>query len=125
MKSFLRFWFPVWAYSAIIFYLSSLPGSQVSGIPVWDKLLHGVAYGGLGVLYARAFSGTRVWPNLSVWVLSVVCCYLYGLSDEFHQSFTPGRASGLDDALADFVGGAFGAGLYLIVGDKIKKVQVK
>lgn len=36
----------------------------------------------------------------------------YGLSDEFHQAFVPGRESGLDDALADMVGGAFGGWLF-------------
>ena len=51
-------WGPVVAYMAFIFALSSishpppLPGQS-------DKLLHGLLYGGLGALFARAVAGRR------------------------------------------------------------------
>ncbi len=120
----LKFWFPVFFYSAIIFVISSLPSTRVE-MPflVWDKLLHVVEYGILGFLMARALNGTRPWPYLTVWMVSVVLCYLYGLTDEFHQSFTPGRESALTDAFADFIGGAIGAGVYPFVQQLVSKFK--
>ncbi len=120
----LKFWFPLVVYSAIIFVISCLPGQETAfTVIVWDKLLHVVEYGILGFLMARALSGTHQWPSLTVWTVSVVLCYLYGLTDEFHQAFTPGRESALSDAFADFLGGAIGAGMYPFVQQVLNKFK--
>jgi VanZ family protein len=113
----LRFWFPLCVYSAIIFLISNLPASQTAGISqvIWDKLLHVMEYSVLGVLAARAFGSKGPSSFQVIWALSVVFCFTYGLSDEFHQSFSLGRESALADAYADFIGGAFGAGIYLFI----------
>jgi VanZ family protein len=87
----------------VIYWLSSLshvPGTEY----VWDKLLHAVGYAGLGVLALRAFHGgferLRRTPTLSAAVVVV----LWGISDEFHQSFVPGRDASVGDVAADMVG---------------------
>ncbi len=38
-------------------------------------------------------------------MISLSVVILYGLFDEFHQGFVPGRTSDIFDALADAVGG--------------------
>jgi len=87
-------------YMAVIFYASSLPGGIV-GIPApWDKLAHAASYGFLGWLWQRAL-GFPGWA----WAIAT----LYGLSDEFHQRFVPGRMFDLADWLADGIGAAIGA----------------
>ena len=116
MRSFLKFWFPLGAYSAIIFFLSSLPATKVVlPFTVWDKLLHVLEYAPLGLLWARALKQCRHWPYLMLWAISVLLAYLYGLTDEFHQSLTPGRESSLWDACADLIGADFGTGIYLFI----------
>ncbi len=121
----LKFWFPVVVYSAIIFGLSRIPGQNiVEPIFYWDKLLHTIEYAGLGLLYARALSQKPDLIVVQVWALSVIFCYIYGVSDEFHQSFTPGRDSSLWDSLADFNGAAIGAGIYLLITQRIRERAV-
>ena len=91
----------------LIFFLSSrrLPAS-VSTLPDW--LLHGLAYGALAALLLRAVAG-RLWRapvtarGLAVLLLA---CVGYGVSDEYHQSFVPGRTAEARDVLADGVGAA-------------------
>jgi VanZ family protein len=112
----LRFWFPLWAYSAIIFLISSLPASSIGFTHVvWDKLLHTLEYTVLGFLAARAFAQHNKESGLVLWAICVVFCFGFGLTDEFHQSFVPGRESALNDAYADLLGGAIGAGIYLFI----------
>ena len=112
----LKFWFPFLGYSVIIFYVSSLSADRVSVITrfFWDKFLHTVEYSGLGACAAYALTNTRKWSAGMIWAASAVLCFAYGLSDEFHQSFVPGRDCSIYDALADLVGGSIGAGIFLI-----------
>ncbi len=44
---------------------------------------------------------------------------LYGIIDEVHQSFTPGRCAGADDWIADTIGAAVGAALCLLLSKKL------
>ncbi len=44
-----------------------------------------------------------------VYIVSVLFCSLYGLSDEWHQSFVPGRDASLGDWLADTIGAVLAA----------------
>ena len=93
----------------LIFYLSA----QANPLPlltahVWDKLLHAIEYAGLGVLLLRAFKGERL-PWRTALLLALVLTSLYGASDEWHQSFVPGRDSEIADWYADTTGGGIGA----------------
>ncbi len=117
----IKFWFPLLAYSAIIFFLSSLPAPTLQQVPftLSDKLVHVVEFSILGVLLARALASLGRWNSWVVWVLSIVCCTLYGISDEFHQSFVPGREVSAYDALADSIGGMLGAAIYLIIRKRV------
>ena len=109
-------WLPVAGYMAGIFWLSSqsvLPGASI--IPDWlnyDWLHHGTAYAGLAVVVVRALAGGRLRAVgmaslVGAWTIATV----YGLTDEFHQSFVPGRTADPRDLLADGVGAALGLGL--------------
>ena len=108
----LRAWLAPALYMALIFALSSVP-LQLPQIPMLrfqDKLLHALEYSLLGWLCARASRTT--WPgagSLRISVFAVFVAALFGLSDELHQSFVPGRSADIFDVLADFVGSALGA----------------
>jgi len=77
-----------------------------------DKVGHLILFAGLGWLTARAVSGHfRLWRN-EIWLACALFCLAYGLTDEYHQSFVPGRTSEAGDVLADFFGGLAGAYAY-------------
>jgi VanZ family protein len=100
---------PPLALAALIFGLSSIPGGGSGGpFPGADKLAHFAVYLVLGLLTARALFGLPI-PHPALW--SVGLCLLYGLSDEWHQSFVPGRDASWADVLADLAGA--GAGVWL------------
>jgi len=109
---FTHYWLPVLFYCAAIFIQSSLP--TIEQLPQWphlDKILHVAAYALLGFLFFRALSGDRPSFNRNFsLILSIIFTGLYGLSDEIHQSFVPGRSAEVADALADLAGGFLGAG---------------
>jgi VanZ family protein len=76
-----------------------LPGQ--SWLPSGDKIAHLVLYGVLGATLAWGHhsSGRRISH-----VLLVLAGLLYGVSDEWHQSFVPGRNPSAGDLAADGVG---------------------
>jgi VanZ family protein len=98
-------WLPVFLYACLITYLSSLSGPELPQyhFMLHDKILHTMEYAGFGFLLARAFGVRRWW-----W--AVIAGALFGVVDEFHQSFTPHR-QGNDpgDMLADLTGSSLGA----------------
>ncbi len=109
---FTLFWLPVIVYCAAIFIQSSFPTSQ--RLPSWphlDKVLHVAAYTILGALFFRALSTGWFSDSLNTAaMLGILFSGLYGLSDEIHQFFIPGRSAEAADVLADFTGGILGAG---------------
>jgi len=72
-----------------------------------DKVVHFSIFGLLATLVARAgFNGQRGW-----WAVLIVS--LFGMTDEWHQSFTPGRAVEIADWVADTLGAITAVGLYI------------
>jgi len=66
-----------------------------------DKIGHLVLYGVLGV--ALAYGRSRMQGSIPHWVLLLVGA-LYGLSDEWHQMYVPGRFADPRDWIADLGG---------------------
>jgi VanZ family protein len=102
-RSFLTLWGPFLASLVIVFWLSSM--SEVPGAHYfWDKLLHTVGYAGLGILALRAFHGGFEPPRVTPTFYAALTVVLWGVSDEFHQSFVPGRNASALDVVADTCG---------------------
>lgn len=119
---FLKFWFPVFLYSGIIFYASSLPDLKPPlEIKNIDKAVHVLEYLPFGFLLARAFS--QQWPVVRLWQVVTVCSLLYGISDEYHQSFVPGRQAGVLDAIADTAGGFLGVWIHQFRQKRVRNKQ--
>jgi MYXO-CTERM domain-containing protein len=91
----------------LIFLLSSqsrLPDlSRSLSDALQDVLGHFVAYGTLALLVFWALEAFDV-SRPAFWTLAVIL--LYGLSDEFHQAFVPGRHPDPFDIATDLAGGA-------------------
>lgn len=113
MNKVFRYWAPVAAYAALIFYGSaqSHPDEDLPSfiMEFSDKMLHGIEYAGLGALCYRAFRwGTNdSWARQAA-LLALLATSLYGISDEVHQWFVPFRESSWQDWLADTIGAAVG-----------------
>jgi hypothetical protein len=113
-------WSLVGCWAATIFVLSSVSGDKLQPVMLnvwgWDKILHATAFaaGGALVCWAIRFSTRFGWAT--VLVLAVAVVSVYGMSDEWHQTYTPHRSGrDLGDWLADTVGACIGAGAaYLI-----------
>ncbi len=115
------YWVPVLLYAGLIFYLSSLEHPEVYAPSLFqllgDKLLHVIEYAVLGVLCYRSFRHAA-GPSSArhALLLGLLTATAYGVSDELHQSFVPGREATIWDVLADGTGAWVGAGLWHLLG---------
>lgn len=103
-------WLPPIAWAGVLFALSAGSGPAFAPpFPHIDKLEHAGAYALLGFLVARAAAGTFAISPSGAVLAGGLAAAAYGVSDEFHQSFTPGRSVEVADAVADTAGGFAGA----------------
>jgi len=95
------------AYCLLIFILSAQSALLATPLdfPHKDKLIHATAYAIMGWFAWYAFAH-HVKVRFSLAIISIVFVSLYGVSDEFHQSFVVGRDADVLDWLADTVGGS-------------------
>jgi VanZ family protein len=70
-----------------------------------DKVIHAILYAGFGLLLYPVFTNSPS-PTMSKHALlfAIIIGTLYGASDEFHQSFVPGRTASIYDLFADSLG---------------------
>jgi VanZ family protein len=116
LKRAVGLWGPVLAFMSLIFYLSSQPDVPLPP-GVGDKPTHSIAYSILGVLIVRALAGglpARIGGATAL--AAIVLTTAYGVSDEVHQMFVPGREADFNDVVADAIGGALGTGLCWLWG---------
>ncbi len=73
------------------------------------------------MLNALRRSGIRGFRGF---ILSLVFCILYAISDEVHQLFVPGRGAQVSDVLIDSLGAFLGIGMYKMVRKIKKKVII-
>lgn len=105
---------PVILLCTLIFIMSSNPYPEsIPRIQFLDKLIHFFVYGLLGILFFRAVRkrDSSRFQGYSM-ILGIVLSSLYGISDEIHQYFTPGRVADLYDVTADILGSLTGVLLY-------------
>lgn len=114
-ENILKYWLWPLIYVAVIFGLSSIRSLHVHELKNFniDKLLHFVEYFGLGLVLSRSFfKATSLKKNIIFWFI-VTFGFIIGMSDEFYQSFVPGRQPSVYDFLSDFVGVLSGTWIYL------------
>lgn len=127
-------WAAVLAWAVVIFFMSSNTGDELSGgrglvsqvfqlinntvsqifgidADLASPVGHFCEYAVFGALLANALRGRL--PLRGACVLAVVVASAYGVTDEFHQWFVPGRASDPADWAVDTVAAAIGS---IVVG---------
>lgn len=99
-------------YMGVIFLLSSIPGAQppVETAP-WLQTINTIIYNGahiplfalLAWLWCWSLAGWNTPPRRRL-MLAFCFTTIYGVVDEWHQSFTPGRDTSFLDVMLDMLG---------------------
>ncbi|MEO5346504.1 MAG: VanZ family protein [Magnetococcus sp. YQC-9] len=93
-------------YSVVIYLISSVTGQELPEVLFdnQDKVEHMLAYGFMAFIAWIAIRQLTTWRR--PWLWAWLYCVGYGVTDEWHQLFVPGRYGDLVDLLADATGAA-------------------
>jgi len=124
-------WVPAIFIFCCSWYLSSQ--EHIDGMPsFWnaDKVVHCLCFAGLSFWVTFACFGMceKNSPKLKskLFLLIPICIVsVYGIIDEIHQSFTPGRECSVLDWCADTIGASLGAFVFTFVCNSIQKLKNK
>lgn len=115
-KSFLRYQGPAILVAIILFILSSIPYPPpvILNVSYEDLIMHAIVYSAFGFFVARALYNQTGYSRLkeNLLLFTFLIGTIYGISDEFHQYFVPGRVSDILDVLADSVGTLIGFAVF-------------
>jgi len=113
-------YFPLVLYWLILLVATSLPSKAVPAIGIHDKFEHFFAYLILSLLLGLTFHFQNKWENLNQnWLKwTVIVGIFYGIIDELHQYFIPGRFCEFLDLLSNTLGIVFGIILVKVFIDK-------
>lgn len=119
---------PLIIYWIILFILTSLPtGLAIETRDVSDKLLHFGAYGLLSVLLHlnMYFQNKFIRLKNSPATFTLVIASIYGLIDEIHQMFVPGRSAEFLDWVADFSGSLLAVLITGYIINRFKQIEIE
>ncbi|MGO1651166.1 VanZ family protein [Senegalia sp. (in: firmicutes)] len=133
-------WLAVFIWMGIIFYLSAQPSGESSNLSsgisdfvlhiintifkgldfnidefhfIIRKSAHFTAYFILATLTLNALRRSEVYGHKSI-MIALVISIIYAASDEFHQSFVPGRGPAIKDVFIDTSGAISGLLVYMV-----------
>ena len=111
-------------YMGIIFWISSLPGEQLTpesaaGITISASIKHMGEYAILGILVSLVIAQVSN-KTLSIIFYSFVFSSCYGIFDEIHQSFVPTRYCTFFDMYTNIIGSIIGVLFYVALSRYIK-----
>lgn len=119
MKTLLGRWLPVAVWMGVIYFLSAQSTLPTLNVGWLDEVLriagHFSEYAVLGFLMARAFIGDGEASKLKLTTV-ITFAVLYALSDEWHQSFVPGRDASVLDVGVDALGVMFASVIQMHFG---------
>ncbi|OQB14397.1 MAG: VanZ like family protein [Firmicutes bacterium ADurb.Bin193] len=86
------------------------------------KAAHFMLYFLLGIVLILSIKYTFL--NITaykLWIISLIVCIVYAISDEIHQIFVDGRGAQIQDIIIDSLGAMLGSALPLFLRTYIKK----
>ena len=112
---------PLIVYWICLLIATSLPTADLPSVAISDKLKHFGAFFGLSILLALTFHYQNKFLLFKKYFLvaALVITSLYGLLDEIHQSFIPGRYNEFMDWVADSLGAIAGILLVFYIMKKL------
>ncbi len=117
---------PLIVYSIAIFTLSNFPQPEFIdlGFKFWDKLLHLKAFFIYGIFTLTAVIAIKQGiDDKNLMLVTLLIGILFGLSDEIHQYFVPGRDADIWDLAADTAGVALSLTAKNIVRAYISRIR--
>jgi VanZ family protein len=122
----IKYYLPVFVWAGVIFTFSTLPTGPGQKI-IWTdfiikKTAHLTEYAIFAILIYRAIINTSLRAKNISGYTAIFLSMLYGATDEFHQSFTPGRTPKLYDIGFDTIGATLGI---LIIWKLLPKMPPK
>lgn len=110
LSKFLILWLPPVVWAAVIFTFSSFSSIATSQIFWQDfivkKSAHIIEYAIFAVLLFRSLKASGFQVK-GAGFFALVIAFLYAITDELHQSFTPGREPRFRDIIFDTIGATF------------------
>jgi hypothetical protein len=123
IKSFVVEWSPAIIIMIAIFLFSNTPSNSLPKFGIWDLTIkkgsHMLGYSMLSLSFVRGLKEKKPDKLLIAFGLS----FLYAMSDEFHQSFTPGRIPSIIDVGVDLFGSVIAFLIYYRSGTLQKIVH--
>lgn len=86
-----------------------------------DKIHHLGAYFIMGILAWRVFND-YFDQTIKTLLISLCFCSLFGLTDEWHQSFVSERVADVFDWIADTIGALMAVSMMHLRGIKVKRL---
>ena len=113
-------WIPAVFIGCCSWYLSSQPHVPLPDFHLSDKLVHLACFAAFSFFTAMAFFGLKPLDGRRITtakriLLPAVVISLYGIIDEIHQSFVPGRSCSFLDWCADTIGALIGSALFYFI----------
>jgi hypothetical protein len=117
----------------VLYWLSSLPGTPLPEDPAVYAVFYWVSPSVQNALHVPAYAalaGAWRWA-LGAWlrvpvVRAIGACVIasaYGVFDEWHQSFVPGRYASLADVILDVAGAVVGIWLAAWIGSRARTTK--
>jgi len=110
---------PAILYSVLIFGISSIPQAKLPRLDIlnFDKLNHLIEYTFYAMTLFLAFSNAKSEKIIKyAGLLTILTGLLFGITDEIHQIFVPGREFSMFDYAADTLGILLGVFVYTKFG---------
>jgi VanZ family protein len=103
--------------------MASVQAAKLGGLDhIVRKNAHGFLYMTLAIFVSSViFSLNKKGKDAVIYILFI--CMFYSVTDEFHQSFVPGRTSMVSDVLVDFCGALIGLAIFYFSYYKIYTVK--
>ena len=86
---------------------------------LFRKFAHASEYFILTILLLVALKNSGV-VGKKIFIFTLLICFIYSCTDEYHQTFVIGRTGQFSDCLVDTLGGFIGCAIYYLIYKLIK-----
>lgn len=93
---------------------------NILNLPI-RKLAHFSLYFVLSILVMSFLVSSNKFNLRNIILISIIFCFIYACSDEYHQTFINGRTGQFSDVIIDTIGASIGSIIYSIGYNKLIK----
>lgn len=122
-------------WMVVIFFLSSIEGPDSSGTLLsasnhWTDgtlsyFAHAVLYGILAILFQQTLWLWNLRHDFIWMVVATLCASVFGMTDEYHQSFVAGRSASLVDVMVDSLAALVAAVLFWLWSARFVRLRLR